>query len=79
MVGLSILKVVCYQFNMDNVSNLPLDPHDMLKFYFGEKYVVLSLTDHATQYAVGEVNAVELAYLSRILEIISSDKITGRI
>lgn len=49
----------------------------MLKHYFGEKYVVLAITDHATTYAVGSVNSVEIAYLAKILDIIATDKVTG--
>lgn len=62
---------------MDNVYNLPPDPTHFLKYYFGEKYVVLSITDHATQYAIGSLSSVEVAYLVKILDIIATDKITG--
>lgn len=62
---------------MDNVSNLSPDPTNLLKHYFGEKYVVLSITDHATQFAIGSLSSVEIAYLGKVLDIIATDQITG--
>jgi len=62
---------------MDNLTNLPADPTTMLKHYFGEKYIVLSIQDHATQYAIGSLSSIEIAYLGKILDIVATDHITG--
>lgn len=61
----------------DNVSQIPSEPHHFIKHFFGEKYVVLSIVNGETMYAIGAVDSIELAYLSRILDIISQDKIKG--
>ena len=63
---------------MDEIPQLNIEPHHFLKKFFGEKYVVLSiLPEGATQYAIGALNSVEIAYLSKILDIIAQDKIKG--
>jgi hypothetical protein len=63
---------------MEQIPQLQIEPHYFLRNFFGEKYVVLSIMpDGQTQYCVGALNSVELAYLVKILDIISQDKITG--
>lgn len=58
-------------------SNLGTDPSNFLKHYYGEKYIILSIQDHVTQYSMGNLDSVELAYLSKILELISLKEIQG--
>ena len=57
--------------------NLPQDPTAFLKHYFGDKFIVLSIKNNVTQYAIGDLDSVELAFLSKVVDVISAEKIKG--
>lgn len=60
---------------MDNVSNLEINPHFLLRHFLGEKYVAVSYEDGSSKIITGDLTTMELAYLVSILKMFSEDQI----
>lgn len=62
---------------MDNISNLPSDPTPMLRYYFGEKFLIISIDETFTKYMMGDLSTVELSYLSKVISVMADEYIKG--
>jgi hypothetical protein len=51
----------------------------MLRYYFGDKFLVISINEMVTQYRMGDLSPVELSYLSKIVDVIADEHIKGSI
>jgi hypothetical protein len=57
---------------MENITPLPVDPYNHLKFFFGEKFMVISLKeDSSVSCCIGaDLGIQDMTYLLQLLNLV---------